>query len=876
MSALSEFKISVNLPFNTTCCGPVMDGVMSYIELLSPSLNQLDPTGSIQFKLLRRGTTYTAIGSTSAAQAALLDDGAHALVTDFSSAHTIPAVLAGARYNAWTCSGSSTSVQLNDKENYPKFFRAIAPDDVQGAILAKFISHMGWSTICVLAASEAYGLSVSTSLIANAAKYNLSIVSNQVFEETRSDFSTLLQNVVQSESNIIVVLGSPEIFVPLMREARKLGLFSDSYVWLGSEAWSYYNLIAGLTDEDIENVNGFLYVMPLEDSFTAEYNASVAKWNAAYPGQVLPSYSHFFQDCVTALARGLLKLSSRLGVSTVLSRNYTASLGEFTTSFDGVSGAVAFDALGNRISYFSVYNYYRNASTMVYAIGPDLSIQPRSPVRFHSGTSVVPRDRLVKRPLFLDWHLPAAQALVALDAVAGVAIVLGTGYLYRYRGVPDVRNLSFPFLAMISFGCVLVLASNVVGVGTPSTASCLLGEWAFTLGFNLVITAAAAKAYRIWRLLSTRKITPSGSYANRTLYRGVALISLLQSLLLAIWTGAYPFGPSVISTRAYFHYRCTSASPTFYTILMVINFGFNGLLVCALVALGYKTRHAVQKFRESVFLLAVGQNILISSLVVAPFAFFDFGGSTLEAAYIKHAVVIYGVVFAYVALAGRLVPAVVKAQSGGRKRVGDGGYTVSELRAPQNANANGTKTQVNSRAAGGGGGKPAVVASSFSVDDDGDGDHGGGGKGGGGGMPRRDRDHDHDGGGGGQGVTPSMLLLSQEDVTGVQSTVIEGVFTVRFPSPSSLTPHPAAARYAVELDTVKRRVIFLPADPAPPSPLHHGSVVRLVPPVSLKAAPDGRAECVAVELPDGRGRYEIGFRSVAEAEQCVESRGSGV
>ncbi|KAI9151146.1 hypothetical protein H9P43_009761 [Blastocladiella emersonii ATCC 22665] len=63
-------------------------------------------------------------------------------------------------------------------------------------------------------------------------------------------------------------------------------------------------------------------------------------------------------------------------------------------------------------------------------------------------------------------------------------------------------------------------------------------------------------------------------------------------------------------------------------------------------------------YKESVYLMAVGQNVAVSSCVIAPFALFDFGSAVLDAFYIKHAMVLYAVLFTFVALAGRLTFAV--------------------------------------------------------------------------------------------------------------------------------------------------------------------------------------------------------------------------
>ncbi|KAI9187700.1 hypothetical protein H9P43_002091 [Blastocladiella emersonii ATCC 22665] len=822
-----------------------MNGIRDFVDLLAASLNSTASSENVTFELVHHNTGYTSLGSTQAAQAAIFDDGAHALITELSSSNTMPAVLMGVRYNSWTCSGSATSTLLNDKTEYPTFFRTIAPDDVQGFILAKFIQHMGWARVCVLAASDAYGTSVSSVFLANTQRFGITVASSQVIDQTARDFSLVLDNILQSDTNIIIVFANPEYFLPLLRQAKARELISENYVWLGPEAWSLFTSLSELTAQDHANANGMMYVMPREEALSEWYNASIAQWSAAYPGRQLPSYSHFFMDCATALARGLARLSRKFGSGRVLARNYTASLTDFLAPFDGVSGDVEFDAIGNRKSYFSVYNLYGGTSQVVYEIGPDL---------------VVPRDSTIKRALYLDWNLPGALALVALDCAAIVLIVVTVTYLHRHRAFPDIKNLSFPFLVLICVGCVLVLVSNLADIGQPSTASCIVSNTAFVLGFNLVIAAAAAKAYRLWRLLDTKKaLVTSGSYANRKLFRGIGACLALQAIILIVWTTAYPFGPAIVSARTYYYYRCRSSNDTLQTLATGVTFTFNAALVAALVVLGYRTRNAISRFRESIFLLSVGQNISVSALVVAPFSYFDFGASTLDAAYIKHAMIVYAALFTFVALAGRLVVPVYRARRG----MGVGGHAIRINSTASDHGEQQHQKQYQQQQF-----QHTLWSHSFS-------------------RAQRSMAGKHDadygassnvGAGTGTGVAPgptasgtggaanaSAILLTQEDLRdGDFGTVLQGLFPVREltgDGDESGSAAVAAKVHLVELDTVRGCVVLLPETDGGPL----GVAIRLVDPIKLIERPSGHLDRIVIAY--GQQQWEIQFASQPEAER---------
>ncbi|KAI9189633.1 hypothetical protein H9P43_001066 [Blastocladiella emersonii ATCC 22665] len=653
----ANFKIGVNMPFLTQSLGTSVTQIISFLRMNEGDLSTIDPSGTHTFSLSYYATNQTTMNATLAMQTAI-SDGVVGVVGDYNSFTTIPAALAGARTFTWVCSGGATSSTLSDKANFPYFFRTISDDPFQGVIIAYLVKHFGWTTANIISSSDAYGQSVGNAFIMTAPTLGITLAGNQVFQPGQTDYTVLLTSILNSGSQIIVLSALAENCLMLLRQARTLGMIGPEWVWIGPEIWATYADLS-LQPGDIENVNGMLYVFPREDSYNAKYNASVARWQQAYPGVAPAAYSFLYQDCVTALAKGILTTVNSVGLTNFQNRNYYPNLtAYFLKPFEGVSGAIEYDKRGNRISYFTVFNYYAGVRSVVYEVQPDLSVVAKAPVKFYSGTSVVPRDKPSQVPLVATWSSAAGTALVVLNGIAIAIILAANGYLYLNRDVPSVKNLSFPFLTLICWGCILVLVSNLLNLGVPNSATCQASLWIFVYGLELVLASSAAKAYRLWSIFDNKAMISVSRVGNRSLMLGVASIMLGQTVLLAIWSGAGPQQAALVSQRTYYYYECRSANGSFHIGLSAATIVYNFALLCILTVLAYKTRNISSNFRESSWLFYVSQNTMLCSIVIAMFSFFAFGEATLIAFVIKQIMIIYAVTFAFTALVGRLVFAV--------------------------------------------------------------------------------------------------------------------------------------------------------------------------------------------------------------------------
>ncbi|ORZ33152.1 hypothetical protein BCR44DRAFT_1438852 [Catenaria anguillulae PL171] len=337
------------------------------------------------------------------------------------------------------------------------------------------------------------------------------------------------------------------------------------------------------------------------------------------------------------MGRGILKIVNATSATDVLARSYHPNLQRFFLEdpFEGVTGQVLFDKDGNRRSPFQVYNWWNGIATPVYDVLPDSSVVQRAPVRFYSGKPTVPRDRPEQLALVPTLDSATGIALLVANCIVAAAICVVWGYLVYYRHDPTVLALSFPFLNLITLGCVL------------------LGSWLFAFGFELVVVSSAAKAFRLWRIFHNTFLK-IGQFDTKKLFMGVLVVLAGQSFIFIVWSAVGPQTPVLINSRTYYHYRCSSQSTSVQTAFAAVSTVYNGILLAALIFLAYKTRTIQTNYRETSWMLYVSQNSILSGIVIMTFHVFQFGEATLAAFVVKQTTIMYAVTFAFAALVGRI------------------------------------------------------------------------------------------------------------------------------------------------------------------------------------------------------------------------------
>ncbi|KAI9182906.1 AAA+-type ATPase [Blastocladiella emersonii ATCC 22665] len=561
-----------------------------------------------------------------------------------------------------------TFSMLADKLEFPTFFRTVPNDSLEGRAMVAFINAMGWRTVATITCLDSYGRSISSAFTAYAPDYNIAIVTKVTYEPDTDrrgvDFTGLIADLRQSYARIFVVLGAPDEAIDLLIAAKAAGLVSPEYVWVGPEAWSdvfQRGRSDSTTSALIESSSGFMFVFPRDPG--GALRASVFReWQAIYPDEELPAYSMLYYDCVIALARGLVKLANNVGYDNVIARNYSFDLSTFISDFDGASGRVQFEANGNRKGEFAVYNIYNGSIDQIYHLSSNLTLNPVSPPRFFSGTSVVPRDRPVPTRLYPDWSDSSTQAFVGVLCVILIIVFLALADLVAHRHVAAVRNLSFNFLVLIAIGCALMVSSFLPRIGPRTDATCQLELRLFVTGANIVLASSAAKAYRIWVIFDNAAVGVAKRISNLDLLKGLGVALAAQAAVLGVWSIAAPLRAESVSTPTTYAFRCMSAgkTATAHYVAVACLVVLEAVLLVVVLVLAYKTRRVGHAYGESVWLFYAAQNVTLVGVTLVPFSLVDFGPATLNATWVELGMRLYAIVFTFYALVGRVVVQVRK------------------------------------------------------------------------------------------------------------------------------------------------------------------------------------------------------------------------
>ncbi|KNE62763.1 hypothetical protein AMAG_07948 [Allomyces macrogynus ATCC 38327] len=632
----AQFTIGVVMPTNHPAVGGISTQINDVIQVAAVQAASLDSANSYTFLPIDSGFTQ-ARGI--AAMYRAMGNGSVAIIGELSSQNSLAIALAANRYKLWQCSGASTSSALSDKANFPYFFRTIQDDPQQGVAMAYFLRSMGWRSVNTLSSSDSYGQSISSSFMTAAAALGIDVVSNQVFSLTATDYTFQLKAIAESGSNIIVYVGVPDNAVTVLRQARTMGLLTPHYAWVGPDALGlYFGSVTPNTAQtaaDNALVNGFLYVYPRQNGQNTQYAALQAQYRTAVGASAIVDtvpYGIAFADCATAMVLGIKRIVGVYGAAAVQAGTHSATLNDFLAPFTGASGDVTFDSAGNRQGVFDVMNIWNGATTTVYSIQTNYSVSPVAAPTFLSGMSTVPADRPQQTILYPQWTDAGVQVLAALRVLAIVWFLVSLGYTFVRRHQSVVKNLSFPFLASITVGCVLVLVSEFLVVDVPTRFSCHGAAWIFTMGYELVLASAAVKTFRVYKIF----------------------VMVAQTLVFAIWVGVAPRWPELVSTKLYLSYACKQENDTAYLVVLAVSLAYNIGILLTVCFFAYKTRNVMSGFRETSFILYTAQNIFLTGILALLLTLIPFTDFALGAYYVRAVLVFYATVFAHGALVGRV------------------------------------------------------------------------------------------------------------------------------------------------------------------------------------------------------------------------------
>ncbi|KAJ3357589.1 hypothetical protein GGF32_000940 [Allomyces javanicus] len=549
-------------------------------------------------------------------------DGAVAIVGEMGSAVTIPIALTTSNFAMLTCSGSVTT-----------------PD---------------------LAASKGYGVGLMSMFQDEADVQHLQVTTIQSYSSSDHNGHELaLEAIRESGTRIIVYFGLSIDLIHIARDARDLGMIGNGYVWIGADGISDLpEVLATAKPSDVDNCNGVLFSLPNQQG-GAQYPAFWNTFHAAYPNRTdMPQYATLFVDCYQALARGIVRLAAIHGADKVLKRSYPPnfSASDVIMPFEGISGPVTWNAEGGRLADFTIHNMFEGKAATVYSYPPGATAlkSTGTAVRFYDGSSMVPPDRPAQIIAYVQWTSIGGIIIEAVTAVLIAVVVVSTIYLHSRRMDPKVKSMSFVFLVQIAVGIVLVLVSVLVGLDVPTKVTCNLQTWLFLIGLALVLSAIAAKSFRLWRVFDNYKLEKLHHLSDARLLLSCLAVAGIQALILVLWTVIAPLEPVLTSTATSVSYTCKSNKSAWSIAFHALTLLYNAVLLVSVLVLAFKTRKAFSAFRDSKYIGYACQNLFMIAVITIPLRYLAPDSIALTSYIIRTVLVLYASAFTFATLVGRV------------------------------------------------------------------------------------------------------------------------------------------------------------------------------------------------------------------------------
>ncbi|KAJ3360431.1 hypothetical protein GGF32_008379 [Allomyces javanicus] len=653
-AAPTNLTVLAILPLSDPVLGAIYSRWVNIINIARPVMSTIDPYHN--YDIIFRDSA----GSRSKAVNILMNvtqqQPVRALVGEYTSRVTLGLALAANPQKLWHCSLAASN-DFDSRSDFPAMFRpAPVANSVQGPALARFVAAMSWRSVSILSVADTFGQSMVSTFGPTAIPLGISTETVQQYLPGSTDFTPFLSAIKATGSKIILVFGSASDYRLLFRQARQMGMIGPD--WISTTALLNYLDMLTL-ESDRELANGLLFVTFHEDHTLAEYQTLHSNYLAAFPSRDadkdLAGIPLLFYDCMLGFANGFRQMTDLYGDAAVQSHSYPATVANFPGAYQGVIGPVTFSSVMSRNTpVWQVMNIYGNTHRLCYIVYENGTLEKVTDPIFNGGSTKIPIDRPPLVLLYPQWTDPGVQALAAIRALMIVLMLCGMGYLVLHRSEKQIKQLSLPFLLVISVGCILILVSEYFLIGVPGAPACHSSSVVLTFGYELVFASALFKTYRIFDNTRINK----GGVKSKDLFRKVAVIIAIQAVLFLIWIAAFPVSPTLVTTKLSLFFECRPTSFVGYWSVLSISFVYNFVLLFLVCYFAYKTRNVDSGYRETAWIMYTAQNVCLCSIILIPLSLFTIESIALTAYYIRSIVMLYAVGFTFMALVGRLVVAV--------------------------------------------------------------------------------------------------------------------------------------------------------------------------------------------------------------------------
>ncbi|XP_073821590.1 gamma-aminobutyric acid type B receptor subunit 3 [Musca autumnalis] len=137
-------------------------------------------------------------------------------------------------WNIVQVSFGSTSPALSDRQEFPYFYRTVAPDSSHNPARIAFIRRFAWDTVTTFSQNEEIHSLAVNDLVTELEAANISCAATITFGAT--DYKEQLLLLRESDTRIIIGSFSPLLAPHILCEAYRLRMFGADYAWILHES----------------------------------------------------------------------------------------------------------------------------------------------------------------------------------------------------------------------------------------------------------------------------------------------------------------------------------------------------------------------------------------------------------------------------------------------------------------------------------------------------------------------------------------------------------------------------------------------------------------------------------------------------------------
>uniref|UniRef100_A0A8C7YB98 Gamma-aminobutyric acid (GABA) B receptor, 1a n=1 Tax=Oryzias sinensis TaxID=183150 RepID=A0A8C7YB98_9TELE len=475
-------------------------------------------------------------------------------------------------WNLIVLSYGSSSPALSNRQRFPTFFRTHPSATLHNPTRVRLFQKWKWTRIATIQQTTEVFTSTLDDLEQRVKEAGIEISVRQSF---LTDPAVAVKNLKRQDARIIVGLFYETEARKVFCEVYKEKLYGKKYVWflIGWYADNWFKIkdpAINCTAENMaEAVEGHVtteIVMLNPETVRGVSNMTSQDFLAALMSRLggkNPEETGGFQeaplayDAVWALALALNKTVAplkargrRLEDFNYNNHDITSEIYRAlnTSSFEGVSGQVVFDAQGSRMAMtlieqlqggsYKKIGYYDSSQKNLSWFGNDVWIGAGPPA---DRTVVIEEYRFLSQKLF-----------AAVSVFAGLGILLGIVCLTFniYNGNVRYIQNSQPYLNnMTAVGCMMALAA-VFPLGIDGhhvhrsqfPVVCQFRLWLLGLGFSLAYGSMFTKIWWVHTLFTKKdeKKEKKKPLEPWKLYATVGVLLGIDFLSLVIWQGVDP------------------------------------------------------------------------------------------------------------------------------------------------------------------------------------------------------------------------------------------------------------------------------------------------------------------------------------------------